>query len=295
MSAIKVMFGSFPTAPGATTTATDEQVALGRQLYHEQVLSKNGNLSCASCHDLDNFGQDGKPTSPGSDGRLGERNTPTVLNAFRQIAQFWDGRAATVEEQAVMPVLNPIEHGIADEAELVGKLKSKPELVAAFAAAFPGEGDAVSVANFQRAVGAFERTLATRSPFDDFLDGDVRALSNEQKQGLKTFMEVGCTQCHTTRLVGGAMFQKNNVFRPYVSSDFGRYEVTKLDADKNVFKVPSLLNVAKTAPYMHDGKVATLAEAVRMMGRNQLNVELNDDQVASIVAFLEALTGKVGG
>ncbi len=291
LAQLTAFFGSEPTAPKVDNPPTPEKVALGRALYHATALSKNGNLSCASCHDLAKYGQDGKPTSPGSDGKQGARNSPTTLNAFRQIAQFWDLRAATVEDQAIMPVLNPIEHGVVDEAELVAKIKTKPELVAAFGKAFPGAGDAVTAANFKLAVGAFERTLVTRSPFDEFLDGKNSALTTEQKWGVKTFIDVGCTTCHLTRLVGGNMFQKLGVQRPYASKDEGRFEVTKNEVDKFVFKVPSLLNVEHTAPYLHDGSVATLAETVKIMGQIQLNKDLKDEEIQSIVAFLKALSG----
>ena len=292
MTAITAYFGSEPSAPKAATPSTADKVALGKALYHDTSLSKNGNLSCASCHDLTKYGQDGKATSPGSDGKNGDRNSPTTLNAFRNLAQFWDGRAESVEDQAIMPVLNPIEHGVADEKELLAKINAKADLVTAFQKAFPGEGS-ISVANFKDAIGAFERTLTTRSAFDDFLDGNAGALSIDQKIGLAKFIEVGCTQCHTTRLVGGALFQKLGVLRPYPTEDTGRMKVTKSEADKFVFKVPSLLNCEKTAPYYHDGKIATLEEAVKNMAAIQLNKDLSQEDVDSIVAFLKALTGKV--
>ena len=166
MTLIAAYFGNEPSAPKAESPSTPEKVALGKALYHDTSLSKNGNLSCASCHDLNNYGQDGKATSPGSDGKNGDRNSPTTLNAARNLAQFWDGRAESVEDQAIMPVLNPIEHGVADEKELLAKINAKADLVAAFQKAFPGDGS-VSVDNFKHAIGAFERTLVTKSPFDD--------------------------------------------------------------------------------------------------------------------------------
>ncbi len=293
MTMVKTFFGTEPMAPKVDNPSTPEKVALGKLLYHEQSLSKMGNMSCATCHDLGNHGVDNKPTSPGSDGSPGVRNTPTVYNAFRNYAQFWDARAQTVEEQALMPVLNPIEHGVVDEAELVAKMKAKPELVEGFAKAFPGVAEPVSAEHFKLAIGAFERTLATTSRFDKFLDGDQKALSNEEKLGLKTFMDVGCQQCHMTRLLGGNMMQKLGVYKPYASKDGGRMEVTKSESDKHLFKVPALLNVAKTAPYYHDGKIATLAEAVTNMAEIQLGKTLTKEQTDSIVTFLEALTGEL--
>lgn len=286
----KQLFGMAPMAPAVDNPLTPEKVALGKVLFHEKSLSKNDNISCASCHELANYGQDGKPTSPGTDGKNGERNTPTVWNAFRQFAQFWDGRAATVEEQSTGPMLNPVEHGFADEAALVAKLKAKPELVAGFEKAFPG-GDAVTVKNFQLAVGAFERTLVTKSRFEKFLEGDQKAITSEEKLGFNKFMEVGCQACHMGALYGGSMYQKTGVVKPYPSTDPGRAGVTKSDADKSIFKVPSLLNVEKTAPYYHDGKIATLELAVSNMAELQLGKVLKPEEVASIVTFLKSLTG----
>jgi cytochrome c peroxidase len=286
----KALFGNPPASPAVDNPVTPEKVALGKLLYHDESLSKNGNMSCATCHDLGNYGQDGKPTSPGSDGKNGERNTPTVWNAFRQFAQFWDGRAATVEEQAIMPVLNPIEHGVKDEAELVSKMKAKPELVAAFGKAFTG-ADPVTAQNFSLAIGAFERTLVTKSRFETFLEGDQAALTNDEKAGFNKFMEVGCQACHMGSLFGGGMYQKTGVYKAYPSEDVGRAAVTKNDADKFLFKVPSLLNVEKTAPYYHDGKIATLEEAVANMAEIQLGKNLKPEEVSSIVTFLKTLTG----
>ncbi|MBM4060205.1 MAG: cytochrome-c peroxidase [Planctomycetes bacterium] len=287
----KALFGVPPAAPPVDNPSTPEKVALGKLLYHEKSLSKNGNISCASCHDLANYGQDGKPTSPGTDGKNGDRNTPTVWNAFRQFAQFWDGRAATVEEQAVLPVLNPVEHGVADEAELVTRIKAVPALVEAFGKAFPGGGDAVTAKNFGLAVGAFERTLATKSPFEKFLAGDQGAVTNEVKAGYNKFVEVGCPQCHMSDLFGGSTYQKTGVKKPYPTVDVGRMAITKSESDKFMFKVPTLLNVEKTAPYYHDGKIATLEDAVANMAELQLGLTLKPEDVASIVTFLKALTG----
>jgi cytochrome c peroxidase len=272
--------------------APEVMVALGRDLYHEERLSTKQNQSCASCHDLAKFGQDGEPTSPGSEGLRGDRNSPTSVNAFRQIAQFWDGRAADVEAQAQGPVLNPIEHGFAKEEDFVASLKGIEGMAERFAAAFPGEADPVTLANFGRAVGAFERTLVTRGRWEAFLDGDDAALSDAEKAGLQTFLDVGCTTCHIGRTLGGGMFQKLGLVVPFETEDLGRFKVTNNEADKFSFKVPMLLNVAKTAPYYHDGKIATLEEAVRMMAKHQLGRDLSAEQIASIVTFLNALTGE---
>ena len=288
---VKTLFGNYPAAPAAKVASTPELVALGNALYHSEHLSAKGNLSCASCHDLSNYGVDSKPTSPGSTGENGDRNTPTTYNAFRHFRQFWDGRAESVEEQAIMPVTNPIEHGLKDDADVVAKIKEKGDLVEAFKKAFPGEDDPVTAERFGVAIGAFERTLVTTSKWDAYLDGDSKAMDNDQLLGLKTFMDVGCTQCHMTRLLGGHTYQKLGVLKPYTGKDTGRMQVTGQESDKYMFKVPSLINVEKTAPYYHDGSMATLEDAVKDMADNQLNKQLTDEQVQAIVNFLKATTG----
>lgn len=292
-AALRAPFKAETAPPSTDNEVTPEKVALGEKLYRAEALSKDGTISCNSCHDLDNYGVDSEPTSPGVGGALGDRNSPTTFNAFRQLAQFWDGREATVEDQAIGPVLNPVEHGVADEAELIAKIKADPDLVAGFGKAFAGEGDPVTVDNFKRAVGAFERTLVTRSAWDDFLEGKDDALGADALTGLKTFIESGCTVCHINRAVGGSMYQKLGLVVPYEDEDPGRAKVTGNAGEKQFFKVPTLLNVAKTAPYFHHGKVATLPEAVKLMAHHQLNKQLTDEQVKSIVAFLESLTGKL--
>ena len=289
-AAARALFG--PEVVPAGEPASPELIALGRDLYHEKRLSVGDNVSCATCHDLDRYGVDGEPTSPGSDGTRGARNSPTSVNAFRQFAQFWDGRAQDVEEQAQGPVLNPIEHGFEEPDVFLAKLRAIEGMPERFAALFPDEDDPVTMANFGRAVGAFERTLVTRSRFDDFLDGDDDALTVEEKAGLQLFMDTGCATCHMTRTFGGQMFQKIGVQVPYETADLGRAEVTGRPEDRAVFKVPMLLNCAETGPWFHDGSVATLDEAVRRMAKHQLGKDLDDGEIRSIVTFLKALTGE---
>lgn len=292
-SAVAGLFGPQPVAPKVNNRLTKDKIALGKKLYHETKLSQNNDVSCATCHPLDHYGQDGKKTSPGTGGAAGARNTPTTFNASRQFRQFWDYRADTVEQQSTMPMTTSNEHGLADEAEIVAKLSESPEYVAEFKKAFPKD-DAITIENVQFAIGAFERKLDTRSRFDDYIDNkDESALTAVEKKGLKTFMEVGCTTCHTSRLVGGQMVQKLGLIVPVETKDKGRFEVTGNPGDSYFFKVPQLLNVEKTAPYMHDGSIATLEEATRYMAKHQTtNTVLTDDQVNSIVAFLKALTGE---
>ena len=278
---------------------TPEKVALGAKLFMDPQLSSDGTISCNSCHQLDQFGVDGTPTSTGVGGQLGTRNSPTVYNAAMHNMQFWDGRAADVEEQAGMPVMNPVEMGIPSEASLVKKLKQLTDYPPLFGTAFPADKDPLTYANIREAIGAFERTLLTPSRFDAFLKGEATALTASETAGLRTFMEVGCTACHTGAALGGTMLQKFGVhadFRPLTGSsaaDQGRKDVTGAEADKDMFKVPGLRNITKTAPYFHDGRVAELDKAIRIMGKVQLGKELTDQQVSDLKAFLEVLTGVI--
>jgi cytochrome c peroxidase len=287
-------FGQLPSeVPNARNPITEAKIELGRKLYYDPRLSLADDISCNSCHGLDRFGVDGNPTSPGHGGQLGGRNSPTVYNAALHIAQFWDGRAADVEEQAKGPILNPVEMAMPSEAAVIEKLRGIDGYAALFAAAFPGEADPLTYDNLARAIGAFERRLLTPGPLDRFLAGDLDALTDAQATGLETFLATGCTTCHSGVAVGGGMYQKLGLVHPYDTADTGREQVTGNAADRQFFKVPSLRNVRETAPYFHDGKVATLDEAIRLMGWHQLGLELDDATRAEIAAFLGALTGEV--
>jgi cytochrome c peroxidase len=289
----KALFAPLPkSAPNPANPVTEPKVALGKKLYFDTRLSKAHDISCNSCHNLDTFGVDNEPTSPGHKGQRGGRNSPTVLNAALHIAQFWDGRAKDVEAQAIGPILNPIEMAMPSEKAVLDRLGADPKTVAAFKAAFPDESDPLTYANIGNAIGAFERTLLTPSRFDDFLTGDEHALTPEEKAGGKLFVETGCTACHMGATIGGSMYQKLGLVKEYPTKDMGRYEVTKKEADRKVFKVPSLRNVVKTGPYFHDGSVKTLNLAVAQMGEYQLGKKLSDTQIASIVSFLGSLTAK---
>ncbi len=273
---------------------TEEKVALGRMLYYDTRLSKSQEISCNTCHLLEKFGVDNEPTSEGHKGQRGDRNSPSVYNAAGHFAQFWDGRAANVEEQAKAPVLNPVEMAMPDEASVMKVLKSMPQYVAAFRAAFPDDKDPVTFDNMARAIGAFERKLVTPGRWDKFLKGDATALTRAELAGLQTFLDANCQSCHMGPYIGGTMFQKLGVVKPWPDQkDLGRFQVTKNEADKMMFKVPSLRNVAKTAPYFHDGSVPTLEEAVSKMAEYEIGKELAPDEVAAIVTFLDALTGEI--
>jgi cytochrome c peroxidase len=286
------IFGVLPDeAVNPENPVTPEKIALGRLLYYDARLSKNHDVSCNSCHDLAKHGVDAGPTSVGHRGQRGDRNAPTVYNAALHVAQFWDGRAADVEEQAESSVLNPIEMAMPDEAAVLVVIRSIPDYAPLFQAAFPGVEDPVSYANIARAIGAFERRLLTPSRFDAFLEGQDAALTDEELEGLALFLDSGCTTCHMGAPVGGLLYQKLGLVKPYPTADPGRAKLTGEPTDQGVFKVPSLRNVAGTAPYFHDGSIETLPEAVRIMARHQLGRELDDAQLQSIVIFLDSLTG----
>jgi len=265
---------------------------LGRMLYFDKRLSRDQDLSCNSCHALDAYGVDGHATSTGEKGQLGKRNSPTVYNAAGHFTDFWDGRALNVEEQAKGPILNPVEMAMPSGDAVVARLAAIPGYVAAFSAAFPGDAKPLTYEHVGSAIGAFERKLVTPSRWDRYLAGDHTALTSEEAAGFKVFTDIGCMTCHTGELVGGSMFQKVGVQRAWPNqTDQGRINVTKAPSDAMLFKVPSLRNVAKTAPYFHDGSAKTLPEAVKMMAQYQLAEDLSDDDINSIIAWLGALTG----
>jgi cytochrome c peroxidase len=284
----------FTPIKASTVAPTDKGlVDLGRTLYYDTRLSAGRDISCNSCHLLDKYGVDGTPTSTGHKAQKGGRNAPTVYNAFGHIAQFWDGRAANLVDQAKGPVLNPIEMAMPSEKALVELLTTIPGYQSAFARAFPAEPEPISYDNVARAIAAFEEHLSTPSRFDEYLNGKFSALTEDERKGLDTFIATGCTACHTGAFIGGGMYQKIGLVVPYPTKDKGRSVVTKNKADDFMFKVPSLRNIAETGPYFHDGSVATLEDAVRLMGKHQLDKQLDDATVGSIVTFLKSLTGTI--
>jgi len=287
------MFAPLPDAfPTKTGAATEDQIDLGRMLFYETRLSKSQKISCNSCHMLDKYGVDNQPTSEGYKGQKGDRNSPTVYHASGHFVQFWDGRAANVEEQAKGPVLNPVEMAMPNAKQVIAVLESMPEYVAAFKKAFPQDKDPVTYDNMGKAIGAFERNLVTPARWDKFLKGDQVALTAEEKIGLSRFMAAGCQNCHSGVLLGGNMYRKMGVMKAYPDqSDLGRAKVTKADADKMSFKVPSLRDIEKTGPYFHNGKVEAIEEAVAQMANYQTGKRLNPADAKLIVAFLKTLTG----
>lgn len=274
-----------------------ERVALGRLLFFDTRFSIDGNVGCVTCHQPSLYGTDGRPRSIGVKSRPHPRHAPTVLNAALQFVIHWRGDRLDAEDQVAQSLLSPITNGQSDEKALLARVNSIPGYAPLFKSAFPADPEPVSRKNMALAIGAFERTLVTPSRFDDYLVGDVNALSASERAGLAKFIDTGCIACHNGPGVGGGMYQKFGVMEDYWKVtgsepvDKGRADVTKNDADLYMFKVPSLRNVAMTAPYFHDGSVATLPEAVKVMARLQLGAKLEDKDVDDVVSFLTSLTG----
>jgi len=289
-----------PIKPITADTKLDaKKVALGDKLFHDKRLSKDNSMSCASCHNLSRGGVDSLPTSLGIGGAKGPINAPTVFNSSLNFRQFWDGRAATLEEQAAGPVHNPLEMG-SNWAEVLGKLAKDDALVDQFKQSYP---DGVQAKNVQDAIATFERSLTTpNSRFDRHLKGEKNALSADELRGYQLFKSYGCVACHQGVNAGGNMFQTFGVMGDYfakrggvTAADLGRFNVTKDEADKHMFKVPSLRNVALTAPYFHDGSAKTLPDAVDVMFKYQLGRPASAQDKELIVKFLHTLTGEYKG
>ena len=289
------LFSPLPTVMNSPdNVVTEAKVKLGRILYYDPRLSASQTISCNTCHPLDAYGAESERVSTGHKNQKGTRNAPTVYNAAGHFVQFWDGRAPTVEEQAKGPMTNPVEMAMPSGAVAVQVIKSMPEYSALFQTAFPKDTDPVTYNNMALAIGAFERGLVTPSRWDAFLQGDQSALSDAEKSGFNTFAATGCQWCHYGPYVGGAAYQKVGVMKPWpTQTDQGRYQVTKEDIDKMVFKVPSLRNITKTGPYFHDGSVPTLHQAIRNMADYQRGVELTEAQIRSIETWMGSLTGQI--
>jgi cytochrome c peroxidase len=266
-------------------------IDLGRMLYYETRISRTGDLACQSCHPLERYGATSAKFSTGVGGQTGSRNAPSTYHASGHFTQFWDGRAPTIEEQAKGPIENPVEMGM-KASLVVSTLQGIPGYQTAFARAFPGEGKPVTFDNVGVAIGAFEKGLVTPARWDRYLQGDSSALTPAEKEGAKLFANLGCIVCHTGPYLGGSMFEKVGARKPWpTQGDRGRRQVTGDKADDMMFKVPSLRNVAETGPYFHDGSAATLEQAIRMMAVHQLEVELEDEEVRDMAAWMRSLTG----
>ncbi len=288
----------------ADNPGTPAKIELGKQLYFDPRLSLDGTVSCNSCHNVMASGTDNKATSAGVAGKHGGRSAPTVWNSAFLSVQFWDGRADTLEDQAKGPILNPVEMAMPSEKAVIDRLQQIPGYVTQFKAVFGDDG--MTYDNLAKAIGAFERILITpNAPLDRYLKGDKSALSVAAKRGMKAFEEVGCNVCHAGANFSGPPLPVGQGFYRHfptfssqyddtyqLKADEGRYEVTSKEADKHLWRVPTLRNINLTAPYFHNGAVKTLDEAVRVMAKTQLSKELTGQQVTDIVAFLDGLTGE---
>ena len=283
---------------------TDAKVILGKMLFMDPRFSSTGTVSCNSCHNVMEGGDDSRTFSMGVHGKTGGRNAPTVWNSAFHSVQFWDGRAALLEDQAKGPVTNPVEMGVAEIEQAMDKVRAIPGYAAYFDKAF--SKDSMTVENAAKAVAAFERTLITPdSPYDKYVKGDKKTMTAQQISGMETFAATGCTSCHSGAAFNGPKMElgqgfytkfptfADNVYNDKykLSADKGREEATGKAADANMFRVPTLRNITDTAPYFHNGSVNDLSEAVKLMAKTQLNKDLSEAEVKDIVTFLGALTG----
>lgn len=285
---------------------TKEKIELGKTLFFDPRISQSGNISCNTCHNVMGAGDDARSVSIGHGGQRGKRSAPTVWNSAFLTVQFWDGRAPDLEDQAKGPITNLVEMGMKDHKLAVERISQIPGYVKMFKGAFPKDKNPISIQNAVNAIASYERTLITPdSRFDLYMKGNKKVLTAQEIRGMKTVETVGCTACHYGPNFAGPIppvkeghFQKfpqnpnPEIVKKYnLGEDLGRYEVTKKEDDKHVFRVPTWRNVALTAPYFHNGSVKTLEEAVRVMGKLQLDVDLTKNQIEDIVAFLNTLTG----
>ena len=273
-----------------TVKVDEKKVQLGKKLFLDPILSKDKTLSCISCHKLLDNGADTIAYTEGIDGKKGFFNVPTVYNSVYNFRQFWDGRAKNLKEQALQPISNPVEMGNTIE-KAIQDLKADKVYRRMFNKLFK---DGITENNLAEVLSEFEKTLITpNSAFDKYLRGDMEALNAQEQQGYQLFKTKGCISCHNGINIGGNLYNKFGIYKDAKSRELGRYNQTKKEEDKYVFKVPSLRNVAITAPYMHDGRVQTLEDAVNIMTKYQLGRPMNKEDLQNLVAFLKTLTGEL--
>jgi len=288
---INSFFSPLPLSMPNSKQDTQAQIILGKKLYFDRKMSVNNTQSCNSCHNLstNHSGVDHLKVSIGATGKVGIRNAPTTWNAGLQIAQFWDGRAKTLEEQAKLPLFNPVEMAMPSEGALIDKLSSS-EYLLFFQQAFPNEPSPINLNNIAKALAAFQRTLISKDRFDKYLTGDKTALSTNEKKGLAVFISKGCVACHNGPLLGGQLFMKMGIVHPYPNkNDKGVAQITHDPADNYFFKVPSLRNVLNTAPYFHDGAAPTVEQAIFDTGWHQLGIKLSKQDIIAIKTFFASL------
>ncbi|MCK9372205.1 MAG: cytochrome-c peroxidase [Sulfuricurvum sp.] len=269
-----------------------QKAALGKDLFSDPQLSKDGTVSCLSCHNLAYGGADSEAVSRGVGGRSGSINAPTVFNARYNLAQFWDGRAKDLKAQAAGPIVNPVEMASTVES-VVQKLSKDPKYQKRFREMYP---QGITIETISDALAEFEKTLVTpNARFDSYLRGNITILTQKEKEGFELFKSRGCIACHNGMNIGGNMYQRFGVFAQYKDryNTLGRFNVTKQGEDKYYFKVPSLRNIEKTAPYFHDGSAKTLEDAVQKMAYYQLGRKLSKEEIEKIIAFLRTLTGEL--
>jgi cytochrome c peroxidase len=310
-AAFALPFEPLPAKPPipANNPQSPAKIELGKKLYFDPRISKPGTISCNSCHNVMLGGDDSRPNSVGHKGQTGARSAPTVWNSAFLSVQFWDGRAKSLEEQAKGPLTNPIEMGMESHDVVLFRIRQVPGYITEFRKVFTGikNGNDITIDMVAKAIASYERTLISGdSPFDLYMRGKKSALSPAALRGMKTVQDVGCTGCHMgVNFAGPPMPEGTGFYQKFpmfpgseydqkydLLKDQGRFEVTNAEQERNFWRVPTWRNIALTAPYFHNGAVKTLKEAVRVMGKTQLNKDLKDDQVSDIVAFLESLTGK---
>lgn len=273
------------------------KIVLGKKIFFEKGLSSNNTVSCNSCHNMDNYGVDNLALSNGVNGGMTERNSPTVLNVQMHIAQFWDGRAATLRDQIRMPLMNDAEMAMSDEETIVKSLNDIPGYKEIFAEVYPESGE-IKIEDMSDAVATYIESLVFPSKFDKYLTDNSFNLNDKELSGLDLFMSKNCTDCHQGQLLGGDGYEKfgvHDIYWKYTRGhkiDSGKYLLSRDPDDLFVFKVPSLRNAAKTYPYFHDGSVYSLENAIQIMGKIQLNEDINAQEASDIAAFLSTLTGE---
>lgn len=287
-------FSPLPKVMPGSNTDTPEKINLGKRLYFETALSINHTQSCNTCHNItnDGAGVDHLTASIGALGVIGSRNAPATWNAGLHVAQFWDGRAKTLEDQAKFPIFNPKEMAMDSEEELILRLNNAG-YSDDFKQAFPNQASPITIENTSSALASFQRTLITRDRFDKYLAGNLKAINNEEKNGLAIFIVTGCVACHNGSLLGGQLFMKMGIVHPYPNKiDKGVAQVTGNAADNYFFKVPSLRNILKTAPYFHDGAAKTIEQAIEDTGWHQLGLKLSPNDTKAIKAFFKTLNNQ---